>query len=69
MTVLRLTFSLSKIWLYAGKPEYLTLLVSAPCGDSDNAMSAGNQQERLEGNSLPESSETIRQTPNSLVMI
>ena len=35
---------LSKIRLYAGIPEYLTLL---PDG-SDNVMSAGNQQERLD---------------------
>ena len=35
--------SLSKTWLYAGKSEYLTLLGSQEL--SDNAMSAGNQQE------------------------
>ena len=31
------------IWLYAGTPEYLTLLTQV----SDNVLSAGNQQERL----------------------
>jgi hypothetical protein len=38
------TRCLSKIRLYAGTPEYLTLLSI----ESDNVMSAGNQQERLD---------------------
>ena len=37
--------SLSKIWLYAGNSEYLTLLFLVK--ESDNAISADNQQERL----------------------
>ena len=37
-----------RIWPYAGKPEYLALLVVVRSGaDSDKATSAGNQQERL----------------------
>ena len=61
MTVLRLTSnSLSKSWLFAGKPEYPTLLIAASdrC-DSDNVLGAGNQQET--DTLVSGSSETIRQ--------
>ena len=51
---------LSKTWLNAGTSEYPTLLILDK--DSNNALGADNQQERL---ALKlESSETIRQAPN-----
>ena len=45
ITVLRFFVSLSKTWLYAGKSEYPTLLVSER--GSENMLGADNQQERL----------------------
>ena len=61
MTVLRLaSISLSKSWLFAGKPEYPTLLAAVSNHYvSDNAMGAGNQQET--DTLISGSSETIRQ--------
>ena len=50
-----------KIWPYAGNPGESDA-TRHDVGGSDNAIGAGNQQERLDPSQSRESSETIRQT-------